>query len=197
MATATARASALSAQSILENARTRITELEMAVIDIDHTLKGCSADQVAQLMDARRASDDQRLWLMNKLAEYETAANLEMWEAPRDRLNSQWAPLAERRTAATEKLGECTALLLAAIDDLKAIHDAQRNLLVAFTPTDKLKPKRADSAQRNIQPLDTAYQQSTLWVAQTLKPKLPEGARFTPRELTTDPAAVAFRSTVL
>jgi hypothetical protein len=86
-------------------------------------------------------SDDQRLWLMNKLAEYESAANLEMWEAARDRLNTAWAPLAERRITATQKLGECTALLLAAIDDLKAIHDAQRNLLVAFTPTDKLKPK--------------------------------------------------------
>jgi hypothetical protein len=142
MPTATKPATVMtpSAQGILIRARHRVDELESLAFEIDTKLKDCESDQVTKLMDARRGYDDERAWLMGRLAQYEADANSEKWQAAREGLNTEWKTLAERRVTATERLGVATRELVAAIEAVNSVHTEQRNLLLANTHIDKWKP---------------------------------------------------------
>ena len=187
----------VSAQAILSHAEDRIRDLEETVTAIDSELRICESSEVSRLMTKRRSCDDERAWLSSKLSQYKTASDLEQWQAARDRLNEAWAPLAERRIAAIEELRVRVEEVVSAIASLNAVHAQQRTLLVEFTPLDDLRPKHSDSAQRNIQVTDTATQLALSWVAQTLRPLLPTGARFSPPDLVPDVEKIPYRNSVL
>ena len=173
----------VSAQSIYDRARLRVDELEALAIGIDAQLQICESVEVTGLMDARRSHDDERLWLLGKLPGYEADANLEAWEQARADLNAKWKALAQNRVAATERLGEATRELVAAIESVNAAHAEQRQLLLANVRIDSWRPKNHASVQHEIKALDFGIQQSVLWAATLLRPLLPTHGRFAPTEL--------------